>query len=162
MRKCLCFGNKDSGLVVREGLGWREAAMKFKAMELESYVKFLCSFKGLLPIVVNFSWFLSVYKKGVVLIFNAHLIFFFFVGPKKSSSTYLSYKATDIVHVSNSDFPIEILLFIWLPFLISQAKIWKNRKHNVLKIVRNGKKKNETFYLLSLLGRTWLINIELS
>ena len=57
--------------------------MKFKAMELESYVKFLCSFKGLLPIVVNFSWFLSVYKKGVVLIFNAHLIFFFFLGAKK-------------------------------------------------------------------------------
>ena len=120
MRKCLCFGNKDSGLVVGEGLGWREAAMKFKAMELESYVKFLCSFKGLLPIVVNFSLFLSVYKKGVVLIFNTHLIFFFFLGgPKKSSSTYLSYKATDIVHVSNFDFPIEILFFFFFLFYLA-------------------------------------------
>ena len=93
--------------------------MKFKAMELESYVKFLCRFKGLLPIVVNFSWFLSVYKKGVVLIFNTHLIFFFLGGAKKSSSTYLSYKATDIVHVSNSDFPIEILFFFFFLFYLA-------------------------------------------
>ena len=77
-------------------------------------------FKDLLPIVVNFSWFLSVYKKGVVLIFNTHLIFFFFLGgPKKSSSTYLSYKATDIVHVSNFDFPIEILFFFFFLFYLA-------------------------------------------
>ena len=142
--------------------------MKFKAMELESYVKFLCSFKGLLPIVVNFSWFLSVYKKGVVLIFNTHLIFFFFRGGQKRARPHIYHTRQQtlstclilifLLRFSSSSF----FFFIWLPFLISQAKIWKNRKHSVIKIVRNGKKKNETFYLLSLLGRTWLINIELS